>query len=161
MAFNSEWAEAIAATKDRQATAMQLNQVAPDPGGGSGSAEPDLEVTQDDLGAVGSEAFRLHDQLRKGSDIAGAGSGKSESGSTARAAQECSNHNLTMGGELSTTLSLWDTQVKTLLQMCAHISNHLDYTKKSHSNEEAEIAASLRRRNGTAVAASDIARLIK
>ncbi|MCM2391268.1 hypothetical protein [Streptomyces albipurpureus] len=162
MTFDSEWAAMLSDAQERQTT-TRLNQLAPDPGGSGsgGGGAPDLMVAQDDLGAVGSEAFRAHDQLRKRADIAGAGSGRSSSGSTAQAAKECSDHRLAMGDELLVTLSLWDTQVKTVLQMCAHISNHLNYTKKSHANEEAEIEASLRHRNGTAVPVSDIVRLIK
>ncbi|MFE3602512.1 hypothetical protein ACFXP3_38690 [Streptomyces sp. NPDC059096] len=38
----------------------------------------------------------------------------------------------------------WETQVKTLLQACAHISNHLDYTKKSNKAHDEWIDAQLR-----------------
>ncbi|MFG2877788.1 hypothetical protein ACGFYU_22785 [Streptomyces sp. NPDC048337] len=133
MTFDKEWADAKAAT--------------------SGSS-PDLVVTQDDLGAVGHEAFILHDQLRKKTDIAG-------SGATARTATEFSSRNLTMGSELSVTLSTWDSQVKTVLQMYAHISNHLDYSKKSHANNDEAIAASLRHRNGSAMSVSEIQGYVK
>ncbi|MFJ3199604.1 hypothetical protein [Streptomyces sp. NPDC086989] len=89
----------------------------------AGGPSFDLVVTQDDLGAVGHEAFVIHGDLRKKSDIAGAGA-------TSRAAAECSAKNLAMGSELWATLSTWDAQVKTVLQMYAHISNHLDYSKQ-------------------------------
>lgn len=128
MTFDKEWADAKASA--------------------SGSSH-DLVVTQDDLGAVGHEAFILHDQLRKRTDIAG-------SGATSRAATECSARNLTMGSELSATLSTWDSQAKTVLQMYAHISNHLDFSKKSHANNDEAIAASLRHRNGSAMSVSEI-----
>ncbi len=133
MTFDKEWAEAKAST--------------------SGSS-PDLVVTQDDLGAVGHEAFILHDQLRKKTDIA-------RSGATSRAATECSARNLTMGSELSATLSTWDSQVKTVLQMYAHISNHLDFSKKAHANDDEAIAASLRHRNGSAMSVSEIQGYVK
>ncbi|MFD9717556.1 hypothetical protein [Streptomyces sp. NPDC059076] len=162
MTFDSEWTVALSKAQEKHETTTRLNQLAPEPGGtGNAGGGPDLMVTQDDLGAVGSEAFRLHDLLGKKADIAGAGSNKSGAGPTAQAAKECADRQLSMGSELLVTLSLWDTQVKTVLQMCAHISNHLNYTKKSHADEEAEIEASLRRRNGTAVPASDISRLIR
>ncbi|GAA2424929.1 hypothetical protein GCM10010405_04320 [Streptomyces macrosporus] len=145
------------AEERRQATAMRLNQAAPGPGG----SNHDLVVTQDDLGAVGSEAFHLHGRLRKGADIAGAGGDKSGAGSTAQAAKELSSRNMTMGTELSTTLSIWDSQVKTVLQMCAHISNHLDHSKKSHARNEERIKASMRHRDGSAVSVSEISKYVK
>ncbi|MEV6077574.1 hypothetical protein AB0L80_21035 [Streptomyces sp. NPDC052069] len=42
-----------------------------------------------------------------------------------------------------TTLSVWDSQVKTALQMCAHISTHLNYSKKSHAKDDELIEASM------------------
>lgn len=118
-----------------------------------------MVVNQDDLGAVGHEAFRLHSELRKRADIAG--SGKGESGPTALAAKELSGRNLTMGGELYTTLSVWTSQANTVVQMCAHISNHLDYSKKSHVDEDRAIAATMRNRDGTAVPVSEISTYVK
>ncbi|GAA3643213.1 hypothetical protein ACG5V6_07990 [Streptomyces chitinivorans] len=141
----------------RQSAAVRLNQAEPGPGG-SGH---DLVVAQDDLGAVGSEAFRLHGRLRKGADIAAAGGDRSGAGSTAQAARELSNHNMTMGAELSTTLSVWDSQVKTVLQMCAHISNHLNYSKKSHARNEEQIKASMRHRDGSTMSVSEISKYVK
>ncbi|WP_326591060.1 hypothetical protein [Streptomyces sp. NBC_01294] len=133
MTFDKEWADAKATT--------------------SGTAH-DLVVTQDDLGAVGHEAYVLHGELRKRIDLAGAGA-------TSRAATECSGRDLGMGAELLTTLSTWEAQVKTVLQMCAHISNHLDYSKKSHAADDERIAADLRRRDGSAMPVSEIARYVK
>ncbi|MGW0365283.1 hypothetical protein [Streptomyces sp. NPDC002990] len=133
MTFDKEWAAA-------KATA--------------GEKSHDLVVTQDDLGSVGHEAFIIHDQLRKKTDIA-------RSGATARAATECAAQNLALGSELSATLSTWDSQVKTVLQMYAHISNHLDYSKKAHANNDEAIAASLRHRNGSAMSVSEILRHVK
>ncbi|MFH8615282.1 hypothetical protein ACH4E8_09435 [Streptomyces sp. NPDC017979] len=120
----------------------------------------DLVVHQDDLGAVGHEAFRIHGELRRHSDLAGAGADKSGAGTTARAARELQGHNLASGGELHTTLEVWTSQVKTVLQMCAHISNHLDFSKKSHADDDAHVAASLRRRDGSAVPVSEISKYV-
>ncbi|MFG2619473.1 hypothetical protein ACGFXC_17875 [Streptomyces sp. NPDC048507] len=136
MTFDEEWAAA------KQGVAA---------GGGSSH---DLVVTQDDLGAVGHEAFLIHGELRKKTDIAG-------TGATGRAAAECSSRNLTMGAELSVTLSTWDAQVKTVLQMYAHISNHLDYSEKAHANDDEVIAASLRHRDGSAMSVSEIQMYVK
>ncbi|UQI48889.1 hypothetical protein M1P56_33540 [Streptomyces sp. HU2014] len=157
MAFDQEWAELKSAAKDPGAPGMRLDHV----GTGQPGPDPALVVHQDDLGAVGHEAFRLHGLLSKKADIAGAGSGRSDSGSTARAARELSAHHLTMGDELYTTLSVWDSQVRTVLQMCAHISNHLDYSKKAHAQDDRTLAASMRHRDGSAVSASEISKYVK
>ncbi|MGV9314742.1 hypothetical protein ACWDR0_21535 [Streptomyces sp. NPDC003691] len=126
----------------------------------SGKGPGDLVVNQDDLGAVGHEAFVLHGRLRKGGDIAGGGSAKGGEGNTARAARELSARHLDTGGELYTTLSVWTSQVRTVLQMCAHVSNHLDYSKKSHSSDDATVEASIRDRAGAALPVSEISKLV-
>jgi len=102
MTFDEEWAGLVSTAEERHQAGMRLNQAEPGPGG----SNHDLVVTQDDLGAVGNEAFRLHGRLHKGADISGAGSDRSGVGSTAQAAKELSSRNMTMGGELSTTLSV-------------------------------------------------------
>lgn len=157
MAFDDEWAEVLSTTQGRKSAGTRLNTAG---SGGSASGAMDMVVTQDDLGAVGHEAFLLHDLLSQKADIAGAGSDKSGSGSTAQAATELSSRHLAMGGELLTTLSVWSSQVKTVLQMCAHISNHLDYSKKSHAQNDKRIEDSLRHRDGSTVRASEIARYV-
>ncbi|WP_328942108.1 hypothetical protein [Streptomyces sp. NBC_00250] len=120
-----------------------------------------LVVAQDDLGAVGHEAYLLHEQLREEPDVAGVGGDKSGEGATAQAADELSSRHMTMGNELLTTLSVWDSQVKTVLQMCAHISNHLDYSKRSYAENDKRIEDSLRHRDGTAVSVSEISTYVR
>jgi hypothetical protein len=44
--------------------------------------------------------------------------------------------------------------------MCAHISNHLDYSKKRHANEDEAIAAAVRGRDGTAMPVSEISKYV-
>ncbi|NUK03982.1 hypothetical protein HRW23_24050 [Streptomyces lunaelactis] len=158
MTFNEEWAGLVSAAKERQPVGTRINQL--EPGTESGSNH-DLVVTQDDLGVVGHEAFRLHNELQKRADIAGANSDKHGTGSTAQAAKELSDRNLTMGAELLTTVSVWDSQVRTVRQMCAHISNHLDYSKKSAAENDRAIEAALKHRNGTAVSVSEISKYVK
>ncbi|MER6820214.1 hypothetical protein ABT316_11735 [Streptomyces cellulosae] len=123
---------------------MQLNQAGP-----GGAGDPDLMVHQDDLGAVGHEAFVLHGDLKKRADIAGMGLDKNGSGSTMRAAAECRTRDLGLGPELEVTVEVWSSQVKHVLQACAHISNHLDYSQKLYAEEDAKIAAEIRSRTGT------------
>jgi hypothetical protein len=164
MTFDSEWSQLKADAAGRQSAHTRLNQLPAD-GGGSGAdggkAASDLVVHQDDLGAVGHEAFVLHGELQKVADIAGAGANKDGVGSSMQAAKALSDHNFTMGDALSTTVSVWSSQVKTVLQMCAHISNHLDYSKKRHTSDDELIAASLRNRDGSAVSVSEISKLVK
>ncbi|WP_019984694.1 MULTISPECIES: hypothetical protein [unclassified Streptomyces] len=148
-----EWENLKAQAAGRQSTGMRLNHV--DPGGGSGGGgSGDLVAHADDLGAVGHEAYILWDKLRTEADIAGAGSGKGDTGSTMQAAAALKSHGFASGGALETTVSVWTTQVKSVLQACAHISNHLDYTKARHASDDAQISAELRSRDGSAVSVS-------
>ncbi|MES4905230.1 MULTISPECIES: hypothetical protein [unclassified Streptomyces] len=167
MSFDSEWSQLKADAAGQQSAHTRLNQLAATGGGGGGGGgedggkASDLIVHQDDLGAVGHEAFVLHGQLQKAADIAGAGAGEDGVGSSMQSAKALSDHNFTMGDELSTTVSVWTSQVNTMLQMCAHISNHLDYSKKSHAKDDELIAASFRNRDGSAVSVSEISKIVK
>ncbi len=77
-----------------------------------------------------------------------------------RAAAQLTSHGFSLGDGLSNTVETWTSQVKTVLQGCAHISNHLDYSKKAHNQDEAEIAASMSMRNGAPMSVSEISKLI-
>ncbi|AYN39110.1 hypothetical protein D9753_09525 [Streptomyces dangxiongensis] len=131
---------------------MRLNQAATDGGGGSG----DLVVHQDDLGRVGHEADLLFEDLKGQADIAAAGSGNGSVGSTMQAAAALKSHGFQMGSALETTVEVWTTQVKAVLQARAHISDHLDFTQKLHAEDGAEIGATLRGRDGSAVSVSQL-----
>ncbi|MFD6180576.1 hypothetical protein [Streptomyces goshikiensis] len=152
-----EWEDSKAAVATGRQVSMRLNQVP----GGPGSGQADLVVHQDDLGGVGHEAFVLHGGLRKGADVAGAGANKEGAGSTMQAAAALKGSNFALGGELETTVSVWTSQVKSVLQACAHISNHLDYSKKAHAEDDAAIAASLQNRDGSAVSVSRLSEYFK
>ncbi|MFI6346704.1 hypothetical protein [Streptomyces sp. NPDC050560] len=134
-----EWEELKGRAADRRTAHTRLNQYPGDQGDGDG----DLVVHQDDLGAVGHEAFVLHDHLRKQADIAGAGAEKGGEGSTARAAAALKKQHFAMGPAMGTTVEYWTKQVKAVLQACADISNHLDYSAKLHTKDDTHIAASL------------------
>ncbi|MFJ4704883.1 hypothetical protein ACIP6I_08500 [Streptomyces anulatus] len=98
---------------------MRLNQV-----GGSGpKGSADYVVNDDELGAIGGAAFKLFNGLEP-------------TGKHAKAANETAGTGLKgdgfdTGAAFTEVIETWDKQVKTLLQACAHISNHLDYTKAS------------------------------
>lgn len=149
-----EWEELKGQAADRRSTHMQVNQ-APAQGPGA-DGKPDLVVQQDDLGAVGHDAFVLHGDLVKKVDIAGAGMNSDHAGSTHQAASALSKSHFTMGDELMTTLTVWESQVKAVRQACAHISNHLDFSKKRHADDDAGIAAVITGRNGSGMPASEL-----
>ncbi|GAA1434809.1 hypothetical protein GCM10009601_59960 [Streptomyces thermospinosisporus] len=153
-----EWEQLKAQAADRPPAHMQLNQ-APAQGGSGG--KPDLVARQDDLGAVGHDAFVLHGDLVKKVDIAGAGMNSDHAGSTHQAATELSSSHFTMGDELMTTLSVWESQVKAVRQACAHISNHLDFSKKLHANDDARIAAVIAQRDGSELPVSELEKYFK
>ncbi|MET7617082.1 hypothetical protein [Streptomyces sp. NPDC005408] len=153
-----EWEQLKAQAAEKGSTGMRLNQLPADPGGGG---QGDFVASQDDLGAVGHDAFILHGDLGKQADIAGAGMDKNGAGSTMQAAGNLKSHNFAFGSALETTVSVWDTQLKTLLQACAHISNHLNYSKKMHANDDAEVGISLHHRDGSAVPVSELNKYFK
>lgn len=153
-----EWNEVKADVASRGQSATQLNQLRGSTDGGSQAA---LVVHQDDLGAVGHAAFLLHGELQKHADIAGAGVDRSGSGSTMQAAAVLKANSFALGSELETTVSVWTSQTKAVLQACAHISNHLDYSKKAQAADDEAIAASLGKRDGTAVTVSRLAEYFK
>ncbi|MER7641742.1 MULTISPECIES: hypothetical protein [unclassified Streptomyces] len=148
-----EWEQLKSQAAERQSTHMRLNQLAPD-GGGGGSG--DLVVQQDDLGAVGHEAHILYDDIRSGADISGAGAGKDGAGSTAQAASALKSRGFETGGALERTVEVWTSQVKSVLQACAHISDHLDYSKKRHAEDDAEIGTVVRDSDGGALSVSKL-----
>jgi hypothetical protein len=150
----AEWEQLKAEAAGRHpAAGTQIDHLAPADGGGGAE---DLLVHQDDLGAVGHEAYTLHDHLRTAADIAGAGADKDGAGSSVQAGNALKSHGFETGAALERTVSVWTSQVKSVLQACAHISNHLDFSKKRHAEDDARIGAELRRADGTAVSVSKL-----
>ncbi|MEU0337297.1 hypothetical protein ABZ261_28860, partial [Streptomyces sp. NPDC006193] len=60
------------------------------------------------------------------------------------------------GSALEQTVETWTSQVKAVLQACAHISDHLDYSQKLHAEDDAKIGAVLRGSGGSAVSVSQL-----
>ncbi|MFE7514389.1 hypothetical protein ACFU8I_24640 [Streptomyces sp. NPDC057540] len=129
MSFEEEWASVRSASTADVST--RLNQVAPEPGAGGA----DLGVDQDRLGAIGSAAYALHGRLAK--------DGNHARTSTTEAATRLKGHDFLTGSAMAAVQETWDSQLKTLLDACANISNHLDYSAASHAKEEQDIAAAL------------------
>ncbi|MEU6882642.1 hypothetical protein [Streptomyces sp. NPDC046712] len=131
MSFENEWASVR--SNSTSAVSMRLNQVPADPGGGSSTA--DLSVNQDKLGAIGSAAYALHGRLVK--------DGNHARTNTTEAATGMSTSGFRTGAAMATVQETWSSQLSTLLDACANISNHLDYSAASHAKEEADIQAAL------------------
>lgn len=129
MTFEQEWAELRAAAAER--SAMQINS-APAEGGGGTS---DLVVNRDDLGAIGNDAYELRTKLSKDGDHARP--------ATFDAAIALTNGNFASGSAVLKVHDFWQTHLRTLLDSCAHISNHLDYTKALHAKDDVKIGGDL------------------
>ncbi|MER6447464.1 hypothetical protein DEJ51_12280 [Streptomyces venezuelae] len=130
MSFDEEWS-AARATAAAGGT-MRLNQVPIDPGGG-GSGGGDLELNQDQIGAIGSEAYKLHTCLQT--------DGKHAATATAEAAGALTKEGFASGAALLKANSAWESQVKTLVAACANISNGLNYSLASHAKDEQQLHA--------------------
>lgn len=128
MSFDEEWSAARATATAH--VSMRLNQAPADPGGGGGGG---LELNQDHIGAIGSEAYKLHTRLQT--------DGKHAATATAEAASALTKEGFASGAALLKVNTLWESQVKTLVAACANISNGLNYSLSSHAKEEQQLHA--------------------
>ncbi|WP_046774728.1 hypothetical protein [Streptomyces yangpuensis] len=126
MSFDEEWLAARAVADSN--AAMRLNQ-APAPGGGA----PDLALNQDQIGAIGSEAYKLHTRLQT--------DGKHAASASGEAAAALTREGFASGAALAKANTLWEGQVKTLVAACATISNGLNYSLSSHAKDEQQLHA--------------------
>ncbi|KUJ70256.1 hypothetical protein ACZ90_04980 [Streptomyces albus subsp. albus] len=126
MSFENEWREAL-----RQSATTAGTQL--DHAGKGGEA--DLVVKRDDLGAIGHDAYGLHGALSK--------NGRHAHSSTSTAATALAKHHFSCGTALTKVNQNWLTQLDTLKDACAQISNHLDYTKAAHAKDDQHIEGQL------------------
>ncbi|MFH8613456.1 hypothetical protein ACH4E8_00065 [Streptomyces sp. NPDC017979] len=138
-----EWDQLKATAADRGNQQMQLNGLPPGEGGGSSGGQGVLRASQTDLAAVGDHAFKLYDRLwpEARTPIAR---------STGRAADDLVAKSFALGGALRHVAARWDKQLGTLMDACAHISNHMDFTKKTHKDDDEHI-----KRNMSSIAMLD------
>ncbi|MEU5613238.1 hypothetical protein AB0H03_31755 [Streptomyces sparsogenes] len=130
MSFDDEWERAKAWAMGDGPARMRVNHlVASD--GGSGT----LAARRDDLGRVSHAAYKLHGGLRSAG-------GHAKANSKAAGAELTTDHFAT-GAALTRVVDTWQTQVDTLLEACAHISNHLDYSAKRYGEEDAKIESGM------------------
>ncbi|MGW0908224.1 hypothetical protein [Streptomyces sp. NPDC002853] len=126
-----EWEKLKAEATERSSAHMRLNGA--DPGdGGRGLGMPTeagvLKVSNKDLAAVGSKAHDLYDRLWREARVAVPTSDT--------AAGELRSQGFALGGALQHVSTRWEEQLKSLLDACAHISNHMRFTRKTHQSDE-------------------------
>ncbi|MCT9087313.1 hypothetical protein N4G70_00340 [Streptomyces sp. ASQP_92] len=103
--------------------------------GAHGADGGDLVAHADDLGVIGSDAYKLYDGFRRDGDHARA--------ATFEAARALSADNFTSGAALLKLHDTWQSQYTTLRDACAQISNHLDYSASRHAKDDARVRGSL------------------
>jgi hypothetical protein len=127
-----EWERLKADAGNRSSSHMQLNQA---PSEGGGGQQGDLSVNQQDLAAVGDSAFKLFTDLGR--------EGRDAWSSSQAAAKDLKTQEFELGGALDVVQERWEKSLTTLLDACAHISNHMDFTKKAHAGDEYHIASTV------------------
>ncbi|MFH9733493.1 hypothetical protein [Streptomyces sp. NPDC017260] len=130
-----EWEQLKADALERQqgsSTHMQLNQM---DGGGPTSAPPShygsLEVKNDALTKVGKDAHDLYNQLWDKARV--------HIASSDTAAGSLSKQGFALGAGLQHVSNRWEEQLKSLMDACAQISNHMQVSKKIHDGDEGYI----------------------
>ncbi|WP_329233500.1 hypothetical protein OHB07_27720 [Streptomyces sp. NBC_00111] len=121
----AEWEQLKAEATDKGSTQMRLNKAEP---GGGGGKKGDLAVNQTDLSGVRDEASTLNTRLWKEARVAVP---TSES-----AAGDLSTQGFELGGALRHVSDRWDVQLKSLMDACGHIANHVDLTKFLHNGDD-------------------------
>ncbi|MEO3977386.1 hypothetical protein [Streptomyces sp. CAU 1734] len=124
-----EWESLKASAAERSSARMRLNGLPAEGGGGSaGSGQGDLRVSQKDLAGIGDQAFKLHNRLQKEARVAVP--------SSDRAAGDLAGQGFAVGGALRHVSKRWERQLKSLMDACAHISNHMKFSEKTHRDDD-------------------------
>ncbi|PKW10438.1 hypothetical protein SAMN05428944_2374 [Streptomyces sp. 1222.5] len=131
-----EWEQLKSDALTRQqggTTHMRLNQLPSDPGGSAAapSQTGDLKVTQHDLTKIGGQAHTLYNHLWDKARLSNT--------SVDSAAGDLTKQGFALGAGLSHVSIKWDSQLNSLLDACAQISNHMQVTKKIHAGDDAYI----------------------
>ncbi|WP_327374415.1 hypothetical protein OG393_10670 [Streptomyces sp. NBC_01216] len=135
MSFDDEWSE-LKREVSRESPHTRLHQVASGGSGLGGDANlANLSVNQDKLGAIGNAAYALRGRLVK--------DGIHARTTTEEAATSMSGHGFRTGAAMTTVQETWGSQLSTLLDACAHVSNHLDYSAARHAQDEEDIRTAL------------------
>ncbi|MFD5116683.1 hypothetical protein ACFWNG_30950 [Streptomyces sp. NPDC058391] len=148
-----EWEQAKVGAEPGSAQ-TRLNQLPADGGAGtSGGGKSDLTVHDDELGKLGDMARTLREHLSTDGDHARA--------ATFDASNELFNGGLDMGSGLLELHDAWNTKLATLKEACAHISNHLDYSRSTHAKQERKIVTGMQSADGKTMTVSRIYDQIK
>ncbi|GHG21851.1 MULTISPECIES: hypothetical protein [Streptomyces] len=125
-----EWNQLKAEASGTSSTRMQLNRVPDEPDGKtlSTNSQGDLKVVNEHLSKIGDHAFGLYNRLWREGRVAEA--------TTDSAASDLSGQGFDLGGALSHVSLKWASALADLMDACAHISNHMDYTKNAHAGDE-------------------------
>ncbi|MFJ9034179.1 hypothetical protein ACIRQP_38120 [Streptomyces sp. NPDC102274] len=130
-----EWEQLKEDAAEKHSTRVRLNQLPAEGGGGSAGQQGDLKTNQQDLAAVGNSAFKLFEDLGR--------LGRDAWSSSQTAAKDLTTQEFELGGALHLMQERWEKQLQSLLDACAHISNHMDFTKKAHQGDEYFIASTV------------------
>ncbi|MFF8322459.1 hypothetical protein ACF06V_35575 [Streptomyces bobili] len=128
-----EWEQLKSKAAESHSTQMQLNQYPVDQGGDG--TQGDLVAGHQDLEAVGKaahdlfESFTLYGGHARVASAAAAGGLKGEG--------------FALGAALDHVTERWTSQTRTLLDACAHISNHLRFTKNQHVADDSYISGTV------------------
>ncbi|MFI2430661.1 hypothetical protein [Streptomyces sp. NPDC018693] len=128
-----EWEQLKAEAAKKQPAQMQLNHVPVDPL--EGGTRGDLVAGQQDLEAVGRAAHDLFDDFSQYSSHARVASESAAGG--------LQGEGFALGAALAHVAERWGEQSKTLLDACAHISNHLRFTQNVHAADDSYIAGAV------------------
>ncbi|MFI6943406.1 hypothetical protein ACIBI4_29415 [Streptomyces sp. NPDC050418] len=127
-----EWEQLKSEAAGRQGDGqMQLNRL-DDPPLPDGSGVGDLKVKHQDLAKIGDHAHALYDRLWKEARVAVPSSDS--------AAGDLTKQGFALGSALQRVSSRWEEQLKSLMDACAHINNHLAITDKQHRTDDDYIA---------------------
>ncbi|MFE9042583.1 hypothetical protein ACFYOG_16930 [Streptomyces sp. NPDC007818] len=126
-----EWEQLKTEAAGQSSDAMQLNRVPDEQDPGGGPPGGDLKVSQQDLAAVGDAAYKLFDKLGK--------DGRDAWSVSQSAARDLRTQGFDLGDAIDHVQDRWEKQLKTLLDACAHISNHMDFTQNAHAGDETYI----------------------
>ena len=123
----AEWEQLKADAAANSGAHMQLNK-AGDGGGGGGGKKGDLTVNDTALSDVRDEASKLNTRLWK--------EGRVAVPTSETAAGNLTSQGFDLGGALQHVADRWDVQLKSLMDACGHIANHMDFTKYVHQGDD-------------------------
>ncbi|MFH9737586.1 hypothetical protein ACH4MA_07835 [Streptomyces roseolus] len=122
-----EWERLKSSAAGQDSGRMQLNGLPPEDRPNAGSPSGGfLKVSQQDLAAIGNEAFKLYNRLWKEARVTSMDS----------AASDLSGQGFALGAALSHVSTRWDRQLGSVMDACALISNHMDFTQNAHAGDE-------------------------